>query len=119
VVDPLDLDFISVSFPLLVVNSRIAEAMSLLNANIDALYLMGTWTGRIRAAGLRTQGDVFLSNGFHAEGEVNLSGATVGRDLDCHNGTFSNYFFEGDAPNAVGIALNADGIKVAGSIFLR
>ena len=46
---------------------------------------------------------------FHAIGEVRLLGAEIGSDLDCHGGIFEN---------AGGDALNADGAKVSGNIFL-
>ena len=109
VIDPLDLAFISVPFPILIIKSRILSPMSLMNASIEALYLNGTWTGPISASGLTTRGPVFLRDGFHAEGEVNLIGATVGGYLECGGGTFHN---------PKGDALSADGIKVAGGVFL-
>jgi hypothetical protein len=107
--EPLGLDFISVSFPLMVANSRISAPMSLLNANIDALDLGGTSTGSISADFLATRRGIFLRNGFHAEGEVRLYGATIGGDLDCAGGTFNN---------RNGYALYAEGINVAGDVSL-
>ena len=71
------------------------------------LNLTGSWTGAIGADGLKVKGSLFLRNGFHAEGEVRLLGATIGGNLDARGGTFKN-------PN--GNALNADGIKVTGDI---
>ena len=53
-------------------------------------------------------GRVFLANSF-AKGEVRLAGADVHRDLDCHGSRFEN---------SRGPALNADGIKVGGTVFL-
>jgi hypothetical protein len=50
-----------------------------------------------------------LRDGFQAAGEVRLHGATIGGGLDCSTGNFSN-------PNAK--ALSADGVEVAGFVFL-
>ncbi|NOR66916.1 MAG: hypothetical protein GQ528_06140, partial [Woeseiaceae bacterium] len=58
---------------------------------------------------LKIGGGIYLHNGFTAEGEVRLLGATVGGNLECDNGQFIN---------KGGIALNADGVKVGGYIFL-
>ena len=62
----------------------------------------------LNADGLKTAGDVFLRDGFRAEGE--LLGADIGGNLECTGATFSN---------PKGEALNADRLKTAGSVFLR
>jgi hypothetical protein len=36
------------------------------------------------------QGAVLLCNGFHATGRVSLLGASIGSNLDCHQGQFEN-----------------------------
>ncbi|MEA3225993.1 MAG: hypothetical protein U9Q07_08585, partial [Planctomycetota bacterium] len=59
--------------------------------------------------GLKVEGNVFLSKGFEAEGEVRLVGATIGGSLECNKGQFIN-------PN--GYALNGGELKVVGSVFL-
>jgi sRNA-binding regulator protein Hfq len=51
---------------------------------------------------------VYLSEGFKAEGEVNLTSAKIGGNLECDNGKFID-------PNA----LNAYSINIGGNIFLR
>lgn len=69
------------------------------------------------ADGAIVNGAVFLRNGFNAVGEVRLLGAQIGGYLDCMNATFRNPpqgQFKGS-----GIALNADGMLVKGSVFLR
>ncbi|MGO9267444.1 MAG: hypothetical protein ACLQBA_21620 [Candidatus Binataceae bacterium] len=114
VMDPLDLDFVSVPFPIWIVKSRILSPMSLEEANIEALNMGGTWTGPITADRLTTRGPIFLRYGFHAEGGVDLQRATVGGDLDCHDAIFIKQH-----PKTHGFALNADRIKVAGNIFLQ
>ena len=60
---------------------------------------------------MKIDGDVFLTNGFKAEGEVRLAGAIIGGDLS----------FEPDAQlsNPNGNALFADRVKIDGGLFLR
>jgi hypothetical protein len=79
-------------------------------------------TGRaLTADGINVTGGVCLRNGFSAEGQVRLLGATIGGNLDATDGTFKKP--SGNALNPDGTknetALNADGIKVTGDIFLR
>ena len=62
------------------------------------------------ADGINVKGDVFLRNGFKAEGEVRLPGANIGGTLDCKEGEFIN-------PG--GCALFADGINVKSTVLLR
>lgn len=69
------------------------------------------------AASLRIKGSVLLRrkpepppDRFEAKGEVNFTGATIGGDLDCEGGHFSNS--DGDA-------LQAQGAVVDGSVILR
>jgi hypothetical protein len=62
----------------------------------------------INASRLRCGGDVCLKSGFRAEGEVTFSGGSIGGSFECFDSEFCNH--NGDA-------LNAEGIKVGGSIF--
>jgi len=107
--EPLDLSFTNVPFPLVLVGCRLEQNLDLKSAKIPLLSLEGSWTQSIDADGLKSDGDVFMRDGFHAEGEVRLLGATIGGDLSARCGTFKN-------PN--GCALSADRVKVAGSVFL-
>ena len=66
----------------------------------------------ITADGVKIEGSVFLRNGFKAEGEVRLPGATIASNLECSGGQFNN-------AKADSFALQADGIKINGSILLR
>jgi|ERR1019366_1907997 sRNA-binding regulator protein Hfq len=106
----LDLSFTNVLFPLALLSCRVEQALILQGAKMPLLSLEGSWTGAIDADGLKLEGDIVLRNGFHAEGEVELPGATIGGNLDAEAGTFKN-------PN--GNALTADRIKVTGDILLR
>jgi sRNA-binding regulator protein Hfq len=84
--------------------------ISLRYAEIRNLYLVGTHTGPIYGDGLKVEGGVFLRNGFKAEGEVNLVGATIGGDLVCEKGQFIN---------SDGYALNAGAANIGSSVYLR
>jgi hypothetical protein len=106
----IDLSFVIVPFPLLLAHCRLMEDADLFHAQLPVLNLSGSWVGAISADGLAVEGDVFLRDGFHAEGEVRLLGAEIGGLLDCQRGTFVN-------PS--GCALSADGINVHGAVFLR
>jgi hypothetical protein len=88
----------------------------------------GTFTNPVRAGvtgsgtalaadGAIFGGGVLLNNGFRAEGEVRLSRTHIRGDLDCCGGRFLNSL-SAEAGGS-GTALNADGVNVTGSIFLR
>lgn len=64
----------------------------------------------LNADSLNVGGNVFLRNGFKAEGEVSLHGATIGEELHCDRGKFVN---------ADGVALRGDRLKVGGGVFLH
>ncbi|GGA51721.1 hypothetical protein CYANOKiyG1_71450 [Okeania sp. KiyG1] len=61
------------------------------------------------AQGIQAKDGVFLDDGFHAEGRVNLFGATIGSQLNCMKGHFSN---------PKGNALVAQSIQVKDGVFL-
>jgi hypothetical protein len=110
VVGNLDLDFVSVPFPFRMLRSRVTTLLSMRHTELKALDLGGTWTGPIRAEGIKVSGNVSFNNGFSANGEVDLTAATIGGDLICERGTFKN---------GCGTALDADRIRVMGCVFLR
>jgi len=105
----LGLSYTDVLFPLVLLSCRLGQPLNLRWAKIPRLSLAGSWTGAITADGLKLEGDISMRNGFHAEGEVRLIGATIGGSLNAEGGTFKN---------SNGDALSADHINVAGSIFL-
>jgi hypothetical protein len=59
----------------------------------------------------KIEGDVFLEKGFRATGRVGLEAANIGGDLRCGNCQLVN-------SNANGLALDAKGAKIDGSVFL-
>ncbi|MBF9057247.1 hypothetical protein HKCCA1065_11655 [Rhodobacterales bacterium HKCCA1065] len=64
----------------------------------------------INAQGARIREDVFLSNKFHATGEVSFAGAEIGGQLSCVNGTFEK---------AKRVALNAQHLTCKGALVFR
>lgn len=106
----LDLAYAQISFPLYFEKCAFTGRIHLRQAEIRDLYLGGTHTGPIDGDGLKVMGDIFLGNGFEAQGEVRLYGATIGGSFDCPSGQFINKNSK---------ALIADGLNVNGSIFFN
>jgi hypothetical protein len=106
----LDLSFVAVPFPLVLTCCGLRRETTLRFLEIPTLSLSGCAVRAINAECATVKGSVTLSNGFHAEGEVQLLGAQIGSNLDCGAGRFRN---------AGGKALRADRIYVQGSVFLR
>ena len=105
----LDLSSIQFPYPCELLNCSIAGGVILFDSAFLLLSLSGSYTGPIYADGMKVAGSVFLRNGFRAEGEVRLLGATLVGNLDCEDGTFIN---------RVGDALSADRMKVEGGVIL-
>jgi hypothetical protein len=70
----------------------------------------------LNAKAVKVGGPVLLNAKFSAIGEVNLFNAEIGADLDCGGGRFEN---PATKIAGSGIALNACGAKVGGSVFVR
>src|SRR6266850_691791 len=105
----LDLAHLKVPFPLVFVKCSIRGGVDLRWSETQLLSFPGSYSGPFTGAGLAVRGDLFLCDGFQAEGELQLSGATITGRLDCSRGVFRN-------PG--GIALNATAVKI-GSMVLR
>lgn len=71
----------------------------------------------LQAEGAKVARDVLFRNGFAAEGGVRLLGAHIGGNLDCDGGKFQNPAKPGAVSS--GMALNAGGVNVGRSVFLR
>jgi len=106
----LDLQFAKISFPLVFEKCAVYKDINLSGARIFGLYLSGTYTCSIIADGLKVDGNLYLNNGFKANGTVHLSGATIGGDLNCDKGKFIN---------PKGYSIKADGIEVKCCVFMR
>lgn len=99
-----------IDFVLAIVDSALPDGIDLQLAHLHALILNGTHTGPISADALQVEHGVFMREGFHAVGHVALRGATIGGNLDCHDGSFCN---------AGGPALTADGANIRGAVFMN
>lgn len=86
------------------------EAIDAMDAEIDWVMLSGSRCGPLNFQGAKVRGDMFLRGGFTAKGEVCLSGAEIGGQLDCEDGTFE--VKSGDA-------LLAETVSIGGDVFLR
>ena len=106
----LDLQFARIPFPLAFVGCAFTGPIDLQHAEVRSLHLDGLHAKSICAHGVKVEGGVNLRNGFLADGEVGLIGASIGGNLECDNATFSN---------SGGYCLNANGAKVRRSVFLR
>ena len=124
----LDLSFINISFQLEFRHCRLKGGMRLDSAEVLQLDLAGSLfinppkkgvenSGfALSALSTEVKGSVSLDGGFVALGNVILTGAQIGGDLDCADAAFTNPPLK-DIP-ASGTALNADRITVKGSVFL-
>jgi hypothetical protein len=107
--EPIDLT--SATIPnLTIAQSRIED----LNANelrcTHTLSLSGTHAHQINLEGADITGDVFMSDGFNASGEICLLGAHIGGELDLSGAALTNP--DGDA-------LTADNADITGSVYMR
>jgi hypothetical protein len=118
----VDLEWAIVAFPLEISQCVFTGSIIIRNSTFVTLSLSGTAIQNLDASGIIVRKNVFLGNGFKAHGEVQFSGARIDGDLDCHGGQFTDG--KGDAPAAFDSpavdakALDANGAKIQGSIFL-
>ncbi len=68
----------------------------------------------ITADGVNVGNGIFFIKSFKADGAVRLLGASIGGNLECDSGQFINTSAKTDS-----FALQADGIKIDGCVFLR
>ncbi len=113
IVAPLDLSFAVVPFPLSLLGCYLDSPLSLTDAEMPMLNLQGTRVTGISGDRFVTKGSVFLRRGFQAHGEVRFTEAQIQGDFDCTRGKLRNTGQPG-----TGIALQADGVVVRGSVFL-
>ena len=109
--DKLDLEYATVSVPLIFDACVFTEELVLEKSKLRGLQLNGTHVHKgINAFEIQVEDSVELSKGFVSQGGVvNLIGASIGGTLDCSNGQFIN-------PGK--IAISADGAKITDSVFL-
>jgi hypothetical protein len=105
----LDLSRVIAPFPLGFVRCRLIHVFNLVGAETIELDLAGSSTPGFLADGLTVKGNMFLRQGFRAEGEVRLVSAKISGTLD---------FTKAVLTNPGKIALHANGIATGGSVFL-
>jgi sRNA-binding regulator protein Hfq len=105
----LDLSRAEIKFPFRILNSAFTGRTLLQDTQLPFLSLQGCHVKELHGDRLKVSGSVFLRNGFKAEGEVRLVGATMA-DLDCTCAQFLN---------SNGPALSADGVQIKGGALLR
>ncbi|WP_114912418.1 hypothetical protein [Acidibrevibacterium fodinaquatile] len=106
----LDLSGAEIAGGLLLTNCQFEQTPALFDTQIrGAFSLAGSKVPGLNADRLTCHSGLFLRNEFLAKGEIRLSGATIGGDLDCSGGIL-------ERPQ--GAALSADGIKVGGNVFM-
>src|SRR5262249_32932961 len=80
------------------------------NAQLSELLLKGTHVRAVYCDSAAIAGNVYLSEGFKAQGEVSFFGARITGQLDCRDGTFDN---------PARTALNFHSTRIAGNVFLN
>ena len=97
------------------------EGISLRGAEVRLLAFFGSHISHLQADALTVEGNVFLREGFRAEGEVNLRGATIRGQLDCSNGQFINpsgFAFKGNALTVEQGVFLSKGFQAEGEVNL-
>jgi hypothetical protein len=91
-------------------NCWIDGKIALICARARRIDLDGSRIAELSGDGVEIKGDLFLRDGFMAEGDVKLTGAEIGGDLDCRGGIFKK---------TEKAALCFDRAKIDGNVFLN
>jgi sRNA-binding regulator protein Hfq len=106
----VNLDWAKISFPIVAEACVFNEEIRLGHSRLVAFYLVNTFIKDLKARGVMVESGVYLSDGFKAQGEVDLESAIIGGDLNCTYGQFAS---ESNTP-----ALFAAGARIGGSVVL-
>jgi hypothetical protein len=106
----LNLNNAEVKFPFVAWKCAFSENISLQDAQLRGLHLLGCQIKSLNADRAIINRSLILRRGFKAEGELNLRRIKIDGDLDCDGAHFSN---------ERGVALSADTAKIGGNVFLR
>ncbi|MEM7470627.1 MAG: hypothetical protein AAF340_04685 [Pseudomonadota bacterium] len=88
---------------------HLPEPVNLTNANLRGLHISGCRLGGLVADNASFSGSIYLRAGTLISGEVSLSGASVGGDVQ---------ICDGEIASATQDAIFAPSLRVAGSLFL-
>ena len=105
----LDLQWARITYPLQMRRCAFTEKLILERSHLRSLNLQGTFVKDLAAAGLNVDESVTMSDGFKAEGKVEIMNASIGGNFDCDAGQFID---------AEGIALNANSAKIGSNVSL-
>jgi len=98
----VDLSYLRINFPVILRKCRISNGIKVTSAEMSDLELVGSWIGEdnkgapgqeqiaLKGEGLTVHGNVILSDGFRAFGQVDLYGAKIDGQLYCTDGQFSD-----------------------------
>lgn len=125
VIDPLELSYVTIPFPLIFNHCRFKEPIVLSGSELSELEFPGSTVNYLKADGLIVKYCLFLRDGFVANSEVRLRRVQIGVDLGC-DGTFTAPRQEDSRPTnlaergkpEIDTALSAQGIVVKGAVFL-
>jgi hypothetical protein len=84
----LDLHGCNCAHPVMLANSKLNGSLGAMGAHLKNLSLEGSSIKALNGDRVVISGSLFLRNQFVATGEVRLSGAQIGGNLECKNGTF-------------------------------
>src|SRR5262249_43848333 len=113
----LNLSTVRVPFAITLRNCSIPQVIDLTAITIGRLDLSGSYTGPIHAALINVADNLLLSNGFHAAGQVNLSGAKI-RWLSSTGGHFRYSPEPGDPFPDFKTALNLVEAQIKGLVLM-
>jgi hypothetical protein len=106
----LDLSYAEINFPFRILNSAFTGSIFLVDTQLSFPSLEGCQIKELYADRLKIPGSLLLRDGFKAEGEVRLVGATIGGNLECDGAQFLN---------SKGRAFNANGVEIKGDAFFN
>lgn len=89
IVDELDLHCVTACSDIALIRCNFREAVVAYGARLASLLLTGSYVPALEADGLVASGNLFLRNGFVADGGVRLLGAQIGGNLELSDGHFS------------------------------
>lgn len=106
----VDLGNADIKFQFLAWKCAFSKKISLWEAQLQRFYLADCQIKSVNAARAVINGSVIFRRCVNTEGEVNLEGIRIGGDLDCSEAQFFQTY---------GVALNAYGAQIKGSVSLR
>ncbi len=110
ILGPLDLEGCKAVTSVWMHDCAIADGLVLREGMFSTISLAGSRVNGIAASRAEIRGSLYLRDGFHATGEVNLAGAKIEGQLACSGGRFEV------EPGKT--ALNGDALTVGADVFL-